>query len=439
MDHAEIRKSRCLNGAEGIIGRIKPFSAEEIILASYVHTENERAKELLQRYEKMVILAKVNPERYKQERDELHLDMAEYIHEQQIYREWVDFIYFLNVQLAENRIQDAYKSEVMETWNYLTNYGNVNIYGLTSDNQLMVCDEVYGDWDLPLHKIQKLYRNKKISMEQMLQMYAHEDRKSGLFMIERHENLIDISIFESIPFINERTENIMPIKWMEMAYLANLKLPRQWKSTEFYKEQLKKRKFKIDRKGCKAFFKNAGNIKEIFFMEDVTKEKQIVMLYRVTTTKGSFMGFYHLGDDYFFSAYRSSDNKEVHYDLENFVLEVYTEIVCGLEKDRKRIYALQEVEDIDNIENMKPTHVYVEFSLYDKKYDSDELNGKRRKGTKQKAHDRGIAIRKLREGQHASEEAYERAMEYGIELQEGYTFVRSYSVGGIKDVRQEMK
>lgn len=438
MDRVEIRKSRCLNGAEGTIDRIKPYSAEEIILASYVHTENENAKLLLQYYERMVILAKVNPDRYRRERDDLLVELTKFIHDQKLYREWVDFIYFLNMHMAENRIQDAYKSEVMETWNYLTNYENVNIFGLTTDNQLLICDEVYGDWDIALHKIQKLYRSKKITMEQMLHMYAKEDQKSGLFMIERHENLIDISIFEMIPFINERTQDIMPVKWMEMALLQNLQLPRVWKNTDFYKEQLQSRKYKIDRKGCKAFFRNAGNIKEILFMEHV-REKSVVMLFRMTTTKGSFMGFYHIGDDYFFSPYRGSDNRQVHEHLENFVLEVYTEIVCGLEKDRKRIYALQEADDIDNIENFKSTHVYVEFGVFDKKYDTDDLVGKRRKGTKQKAHERGLAFRKLRVGQQASDEAYELAKEYGYIIPEGRTFVRPYKVGGIKDVRKELK
>ncbi|MFF2532226.1 hypothetical protein ACFVS2_25285 [Brevibacillus sp. NPDC058079] len=439
MNREELRKYRCGNGATGIIERLVNFSAEEIIIGSFFHTENQQAKDLMSRYEKMMVLAKVNPDRYKKERDSLHIDVASYIHENKLYREWLDFIYIIMTHMEENLILDSYKCEAMETWNYLTNYETVNIYGLTSSNELLICDEVYGDWDIPLMKARKLYDQKKITMIELQERFIAEDRKNGLFLIERNENMIDISIFETMPFIDERTQAIMPKKWMEMARAENLVLPRQWKSTDFYKEQLKKRKYIINRKGCKAHLKNAGNITEVFFMEGITKDKKIVMLYRVTTKKGSFIGFYHVGDDFFFSPYRGSSEKSIHHDLENFVLELYTEIVSGLEKDRKRVYALKEVDDIEQIEDYKASYVYVEFGIYNPSTDqSNSMN--RRRGTKQKPHKRDKAIRKLREGQQVSEEAIHRAREeYGIELQEGYTFVRPYKVGGVKDVRKELR
>lgn len=435
MNYVELRKRRCKNGAYGNLQRISSYSADEIILASYVHTDNEKAKELLKFYEKMIVLAKVNPQRYVNERDSLQLQLSSYIHKNKMYREWFDFIYFLNLHLEENQILDAYKSEAMETWCYLSEKRNHKIFGLTSNGELLYCQDQFGDWDIEIHRIHKLYENKKITLEQMLSM--HEKLKD-LYIIERHENIVDVTIFEMMPFMNERTKTIFPHKWLEMAYLDNLILPRKWKDTSFYQEQIKKRKFMIHRKGCKAYLRNAGNIKEVFFVEDVTKDKKIIMLYRVSTDKGSFMGYYNLGDNYFFSPYRSTDHKEVHLGLENFILELYAEIVSGLEKDVKRLYALKEVDDIHHIEDFKPTHVYVQFQLYNEKTDRDELSGTRRH-FKQRPHERSMAIRKLPPGWKVSEEAIERAKEYGIELQEGYTFVRPYEVGGIKEVRKEIK
>lgn len=437
MDRVELRKYRCRNGGTGVIGRLERYTAEDIIIASYFETSNEKAKEMMHRYEKMVVLAKANPDRYLNERDLLHLDMASYIHEHKLYREWFDFIYIIMTHMEENLILNAYKCEAMETWNYLTNYETVNIYGLTSDNQLLICDEVYGDWDIPLMKATKLMEAKKISAKRHQELFFEEDRKNDVFIKERHENMIDVDIFETMPFVNERTKAIMPKKWLEMAYSGNIDLPRQWKDTSFYKEQLRVRKYMINKKGCKAFLKNAGNLTEVFFMEEVTKDKQIVMLYRVSTKKGSFIGFYHLGDEFFFSPYRGSSERSIHYEIENFVLELYTEIVSGLEKDRRRFFALKEVDNIEHIENFKSTHVYVQFGLYNEKSDRDELSGNR-KGFTQKAHERDKAIRKLREGQHVSDEAIERAKEYGITLKEGYTFIRPYKAGGVKDIRKEL-
>lgn len=436
MDRVELRKYRCHNGGVGVIGRLEGVAAEDIIIASYFETNNEKAKEMMRRYEQMVVLAKVNEERYLKERDSLLLDMASYIHDNKLYREWFDFIYIIMTHMQENIILDAYKCEAMETWNYLTNYEAVNIYGLTSDNQLLICDKVYGDWDIPLMQATKLFEAKKISARRHQELFFEEDRKHGVFFIEKNEVMIDIDIFETMPFINERTQAIMPKKWMEMAYTGNIHVPRKWKETDFYKEQLRVRKYMINKKGCKAFLSNAGNFTEVFFMEEVTRDKKIVMLYRVSTKNGSFIGFYHLGDEFFFSPYRGSSERSIHDEVENFVLELYAEIVSGLEKDRKRFYALKEVDDIEHIENFKETHVYVQFGLYNEKSDRDELSGNR-KGFTQKAHERDKAIRKLREGQHVSDEAIERAKEYGITIKEGYTFVRPYKAGGVKGVREE--
>lgn len=435
MNPIELRRRRCINGAYGNLQRLASYTAEDIILASYVHTDNEAAKEILKFYERAIVLAKVNPERYVKERDEFQQKLSAYIHKNKLYREWFDFIYFLNHHMEESRMLDAYKSEAMETWVYLSEKRGQKIFGLTSDNKLLYCEDQFGDWDIEIHRLAKLYEQNRISHEKFMQKTKE---LAHLYAIERHENIVDVTIFEMLPFMNERTQTILPRKWMEMGYADNIVLPRKWKETDVYREAIRKRKFMIHKKGCKAFLRNAGNIKEVCFIEDVKKDKKIVMMYRVSTDQGSFMGYYNLNDEYFFSPYRSTDHKEIHFGLENFILELYAEIVSGLEKDVKRLYALKEVEDIDNIPDYKPTHVYVQFNLYNEKTDRDELSGNKRH-IKQRPHERSMAIRRLPAGQKASEEAIQRAKEYGIELQEGYTFVRPYRVGGVKDVRKEIR
>lgn len=439
----ELRKMRAINGAWGTVMRVEKYTPEEIIVNSYVHTENEVAYELTKRIEYMLLLAKTQPEIYKKRVDELLLKISDWIKENGYYREWVDFIYFMNVSKYSEKttLIDAYLSIMMDIWNYLTDYKPENIYGLTSGDQLLICDELYGDWDKKLVSIHKeLDKNphSKKSKDK-LRDFMNSKEYSQLNMIEKNENMTDINIFEMIPFINERTKDIFPQKWFPLAETKYYKKPRQWKPTEFYKEQLQKRKYILDRKGVKVYLKNAGRFTEIFFKEDVTKDRKIAMLYRLTVPEGSFMGYYHLQDQNFFSPYKQSSEKSINYEIENFVLELYTEIVCGLEKDRKRIYAIMEVDDIDNIPDYRDTHVYVQYQLYNKETDREELNGHKR-GFKQKAHERSHSIRKLKEGFQASEEAIIRAQEMGIELQEGYTYVKNYSVGVTKDdIRTEIK
>jgi hypothetical protein len=175
-------------------------------------------------------------------------------------------------------------------------------------------------------------------------------------------------------------------------------------------------------------------------MEEVTRDGKIVMLFKLSVFNGSgsIMGFYNLTDDYFFTAFRESDNPFIHNRIENFVLEVYADLVVGFEKNVKRRFALKEVEDIENIPDLNETNIYAQYSIYNEKTDNN-ANGSRKSGYTQKPHERRFALRKLAEGQSASDEALERARELGYELPQGYTFVRGYKVGGMKEVRVELK
>jgi hypothetical protein len=431
-----LRMKRCENGGYGTLLRLAHTTAEEIVIETYLHTDNEIAMKLAKRYEYLLLLAKTNEKKYMKNRDKMHLELANWIKENNIYREWVDFIYFTQNSLDKKYelTASAYMSEIMESWNYLSGYDQHNIYGLNSDNEFLYCIDYYGDWDIKMHLLNDKFKQKQISQQKYEDIVKNMKRE---FFIEKNENLRHIAVFGMIPFVNERTKNIYPKEWFPHADGDYLEFPRRWKKTEFYKDQLKSRKFLIDKKGIKIFFKNAGKFNELLLMEDVTKDKKIVMLYRLSTSLGGTYGYFHLQDQYFFTPFKYSDCIEIHENIENMVLEVYTEIVCGLNKDVKRLYALKEVDDLDNIENYKSTHLYVKYKIYNEKIDDEELKSNH-KGFIQKPHERRFALRKLKEDQKASDEAIERAKDLGIELQDGYTFVQSYSVGGIKEIRKEI-
>ncbi|RPK19997.1 hypothetical protein [Paenibacillus xylanexedens] len=436
----ELRKSRCRNGAHGTIARVENYTPEDIIINTYLHTDNEVALELAKKYEYMLLTAKLQPKKYIKERDNLFLDLAKWIHDNKLYREWVDFVYFVHSRGSRliEILSSAYMSEMMESWNYLTGYDGTNIIGLTSQNELIIAPEYYGDWDIELHEMYKKLEKNKISKEKYAEFFFGPNGQKN-FSTERNESLADIAIFGMIPYINERTTNIVPKDFYPHAEADRLTPARKWKPTEFYKEQLQSRKYLIDRKGIKLYLKNAGNWSEAMLMEDVTKSGQIVMLYRLSNPEGSTYGFYNLQDDYFFSCYKYSDGPQLHLEIENLILELYTEVVCGLEIDVKRAYGIQEVEDISNTEGHRSTRLFVQYQQYNEKTDSAELKGKRKGGHTQRPHERRYALRKLSGNRVASDEAIERAKELGIELQEGYTFVQSYSVGGLKDIRKEIK
>lgn len=438
----DLRKHRCESGAYGIMKNIEDISAEDIITESYFQTDSKIAEEMARMYERMLVLAKVKPKEYFKKRDSLHIQIADFIRKNKLYSEWADFIYFVTKNIDDDssnysKLINAYKSEMMETWNYLTHYSLDKIYGVTSKNELLTSKEYYGDWDYDLAKEKWTLRKKGLSDGKIASIILPKF-DGRLFQTERNENMIHIAIFEMIPFLNERTKNIHPKNWFPQAIKSkSTEYPRQWKETKFYKEQIKNnRKYMLDKKGVKILFENAGMFKEVLLIEDVKKDKGIILLFQLSTNEGSTIGYFSLNDGIFFTPFKYSDEGgiEIHDKIENFILELYTEIVVGLEKDRKRFYALKEVEDITYINPYRETQLYIQYQLFDEK--NDGISGK--SGYTVKPHERKFAIRKLRAGQQASDEALERAKEYGIDLPNGYTFVKSYKVGGIKEVRKEI-
>lgn len=427
-----VKKNRTINGGRFILEQLKNYTEEALIINGYVETDNPHAKKILSMYEQMLLMGKCEPKNYLEKRHELHLQMADYIHKHQLYTEWSDLIYFLNKNMSVEMLS-LYKSEAMETWSYLTGLDEKDVYGVTRDNQLLIAPSFYGDWDMPSQKQQYLFEKGKISRKKLIKYIKENEVR--IKTTESNESISNIAVMELIPFINERTKEIYCQHWLPHAQLEKMQLPRKWKETGFYEEQLSKRKYVLDRKGVNIRLKNAGTIENMLFIEDVAKDNQPVLLYRIDTVHGSSMGYYHLGDKFFFSPWKYSNSMETHEQIENFILEVYTELTCGLEKDRRRFYALQVVEDVNYLKSFRETNVYAQFELNETKKES-EREANHKKGISQRPHERRFTLRKLKEGQSASEEAKQMALEFGIELQDGYTFVRSYKVGENKPFRE---
>lgn len=183
----------------------------------------------------------------------------------------------------------------------------------------------------------------------------------------------------------------------------------------------------IGRKGVRVRFKMKGDLSELFLMEDIDRNNQLVMLFQLhVKDKGAFTGYYQVKQKEFFTCYRYSTMKAYHEEVENFVLGVYASLVSELDIERRRTFRIEEVSTLENIPNEQPNRIYYEFVATER--DADGTNEGEKRGS-QRPHFRSFALRKLGENQHASEEAKQRASEYGIELQEGYTFVRAYAVG----------
>ncbi|MEO2202322.1 hypothetical protein ABGV42_01045 [Paenibacillus pabuli] len=425
-------------GAEAQKLKIERFQAEEIILNSYIHTDNDTAKDLLHRYEKLILLCRINYNAYKKHRRSAHLELVKYIEENNYRRQWVELCHVINNNIKRDSLIDILVSEMMETWMSFTWDRDTFIVGLTKDNtEWIERPQYYGDYDNEFYQTTIDFNNGKIKAEK----YVERTRELYLnnWDTQRNEQSYTVTLIHMIALLNQRTMNIYPKEWVGHFTNTPEKL-RLYKDTSVYKDLLAtERKYIIDRKGVTVRLKNAGKYREVLFMEDLTYDGRLVMLYKMTDLYGdSTMGYFFPNTGEFFCGYKYAGadflaEDHAHNIFENFILELYCDLTCDLPKDRKRIYAIKEVEDLYD-PALNDTNIYVQYEVYSP---SRESEGKSRKGGKQRSHQRIYTTRKLPEGRKASEDAIERAKEYGIDLQDGETFVRPYWVG-INQVRKEI-
>ena len=118
-----------------------------------------------------------------------------------------------------------------------------------------------------------------------------------------------------------------------------------------------------------------------------------------------------------------------------FVLECYAEIVCGTDVVNRRFRlrdvvnkgAVQMMENAPQEEDKRMGFRFTPRRVYN----SAKRKAKTRNEFEQEIRRYFVAghIRRLPEGQQASRDAINHAREYGIEIPDGYTFVRPYEAG----------
>jgi hypothetical protein len=427
MTHEKVRHMRFEQGGLAVVQEITPYSIDDIIIATYVHTENEKAKRLTHMYELMLMDAKTDSTLYMEKRTEMMDKIADYIRENNLYRIWMDLVLIVTEGIASEKILNAYMNEMMDTWRELCyEVPGKLICGVSSDGELLYVPDYYGDWDIPALRFRAMVEQKLITQEEFNQMFQEN---LHLDEIAKNENLWTIELFDMMPFINERTYKVIPAEPPKNYANPRWQLPQQWRGTRIYKEAITKRKFMIGRKGVRVRFMNAKYADELFLMEDIDRNNELVMLYQLKIKNyGAMTGYYRAKSQSFFSTFLRTTHPTLHKDVENFVLGIYADIVADLDKERKGSYRIEDVSDLNHIEDYVPTRIYYQYVLSERHSEQGEreiTEGHR----SQRPHLRSFALRKLNENQEASEEAKQRASEYGIELQEGYTFVRAYAVG----------
>lgn len=411
---------RMQQGGKAVLKEIAGYNEDDFIILSFFETHNDKAKKIARMYDQQLLDAKLDQEDYLKNRFNRIKSITEFVLENNLLREWIDLAMAMEESIQEFSIANAYMTEILDTWVYMERKLNGTLIGITSDGKPLTVKNPFGDWDIPLIHLHHRLDRGLVSQEELTERM---NQLSENFNVERNENIWTIERFQLIPFINERTVHILPDK-IALNYASpdwtplGMPLP-----VDVYKDAIKKRTYMIGKKGAKVNVFGSTDIEEVYFMEDIDQNNELVMIYRFNVREyGEFTGYYRPKRDVFFSPYAKTTDPHLHNELEPLILGIYAHII-GEPQDDEMIY---EYEGSDSKIGKIISFSFQASTLYGSHQGSDGKKGS------QRPHLRSFAIRKLGEDREASDEAKQRAREYGIELQEGYTFVRSYAVGKSK-------
>ena len=422
----ETFKIRTNSTALTVKEKLAGTSPEELITELFLHTDDPVAKELIKRYEQQLVLSLLDYEQFKKGLHRFFEDTTKFIKKEKLYRKFYEFCYFIFTELVEKKknacIANAYQDMLIQQTCYFMK--EKMVYGISTKGKPFYRNEIYPKLDYPYNEfIKKHGKNANPSFEELqksLKRYGYNFEKPDEFLSHvLNEQILGNMVYQMTFFIDENYLDMFPFPYYFVT--AGIKdLPPMGHSTDFYKKGLKEKRYFLPPRGVKAFFRNAGDIKEVFFREKFVLNRIILLFKTKMLDDRCVAGFFDNKYDHFFTPWHSTSGYDkMHKPLENFILQNY----FNLTTNEKAESGLEIVDDINS--HNKDNSVVQYISRDEEKAETGK--GQARVFNKEdyevSLRDINPFIRRLPVGARASEEAKKRAKELGYILGEGETFV----------------
>lgn len=429
VDDKTIRKYRSKASVKATLNLLERISVDDLISEGFVVTQGEFEKEIVKKFEGMLVKSKMDKTYMEQNLYRFFVDTARWVKRNNAYREFLDFGYFIYNQLkfskASTPVVSSYLNLYMETICYFAPIGKL-VYGLESNGQLIIKNEIYPFIDVSFYKASKA-NNFDLFLRDMKKMGYKVETPHDLDVLTHDEQIITNNIITMASFIDEDTDDMIPDKFHLPS--NGFHPTRRAYSTKELKDVLSLRRYILPKEGVYIKVFNQLGVSGVLFKE-ICKNNQIYMLFRLDTRNGKSMyGVYDTKFQTFYSLFTgTSGDMEFGFTIENFVLELYSHMVTDINADNPNAYrVINNVLELAGDEN-----VILMFSLHqsEKKGETRDRIAFDKRKYKEENVNINPFIRKLPLGASASEEAIERARAFGYELKPDETFVRAFTRKG---------
>lgn len=426
------KKTSLLGIKDMILNTVELINEDEIVLYVYFPLPS-KFKWISDGIEKMLLLSKLNTDKFHIEFDTFIINSCMNIKNNCLYKDYYEFIYVVlsNIKKINNDIiPNLYLSIVSEIFNQLSP-DKKDIWGFDMIGNPIYKDEPY---KVLTEAMNEMYIKKKnnIDTRKLKNIYNVEGTIEDIFdeLIEK-ERIFSNTLTLVAGLMDENDiEYYSSEKDLDITAI-NHKI-REWRSTEYYKEVLKEKRYVLPKDGVKCVFKNLPDIQEINFKEKMFLDYKVI-IFKITHSKGgTSMGFYIPFLDLYFDICLAK-NIAASKTYENFILEVYSRLTTDIDMTYRRMHSIC-ITDLKN-----PDGYYLQqplMQVFSKNVENIIINKKERikisyrNFSKEEYIPVNILIapfiRKLPEGQFASDRALEAAAKYGYKLKPGETFVTQF-------------
>jgi hypothetical protein len=422
MDITKIKKYRLKAGAYAVLRELQDIKTEDLIFQLYLPVKDDDTRKLITFFEKQLILAKVDQERFMKTRYQQIQEKVQWIKKNNKYRLFADFSMYVMRNLDKcHNVLCAYQDMLMDVWTNLSPF-ETYWYGLDKNDKPLIMPSLYWAYDAELYDL--LERHKKASLQEKLiieqRMLEYDLKTNPIAMNER--NITNI-IYAMIGLINEENQDfIFPGQNWFNHYEVVYNFPQKIHDNNYYLDLLDQRHYFLDPEGVIIQCFNTGIFKEIRFKEEFLEDGMLV-LFRVTNEEDKHtMGFIDLRDKFIYCIGTYAEEAHPIFgsykeNFINFILEVY----CLLTHDNK-ITPLKFLKEPNTTTDEPAIYVYTKTTK----------SGSQRQGYKSGPRSLHYVNAFLRRG-NASEMAKANARLYGIIVPQGYTFVRPHWRGRKKE------
>ncbi len=435
MSFKEIQKKRLKGTIRSITEKLENLEVEDIVKDTFVYTEDEFSRELLNKYEKQLYLAKLRPDEFSKGIYRFFQDTAKFIKENRQISRFYEFCYFIysELKLKEDLNKDilfAYQDLLIQQMTHF--YNERVIYGIDNNGNALIANEVYPKFDYALMELEKKFSRKdliRMGQEKVYKILGKLYKKYGYNInSEEHEDIkyileeqgITREMFQLTPFIGESTMDIHAEPYF-LDFIHGIDIREINIDREELKEKIRqRRKSVLPFEGLIAKINNCGIIDRVLFKERIYNNK-LFLLFKIKTLNREYTsGFCEIDRGVEFTVWSESSGEVFHNNVLNLIIAIYYMVVFG----ERQIEDVRDIEIVNDFDEQKDN---IEVILLEKVYSKEKGESEKRyKNMEEYLVDKSeisCFVRKLPEGQVASKEAMERARKVGYILKEGETFV----------------